>query len=102
MTEVVSEEVDVTMYIDGEEFYVVEMNTDFSRYSETDYIEATVVDPQLTSDPDNLDPVWLEINGSRVFTGRIQTVKVENTRGRVDEYNELVYTVKVFNDLVMT
>lgn len=102
MANVVSQEVDVTLYIDGEQFFVVEMNTDFSRYSETDYVEATVVDPQLESDPDNLDPVMLEINGERVFTGRVQTVKTENQRGRVDVNNELVYQVKVFNDLVRT
>jgi hypothetical protein len=78
------------------------MNTDFSRYSETDYVEATIIDPQLESDPDNLDHAYLSINNEDIFTGFVQTVKVQNKRGRVDFANPGTYKVKIFNDLVRT
>jgi len=102
MGRVVSKEVDVSLFIDGEEFFVIEMNTDFNRYSETDYAELTVIDPQKESDPDNLDHAYLNINNTDVFTGWIQQVKINNKRGRVDFENPGTYTVKVFNDLVRT
>lgn len=87
---IVQDTVDATIVVGGDDYFLTDLTTDFSRYNEADMIEATVV-PEVSGErPDEDEVVDLRINGRQLFRGFIHHI----------EYNEDgSYKLAVYNDI---
>lgn len=90
---VVADEVNARVNIDGVNYELIEMTTDINRYTEVDKVSPVVVDRNFEDEPSHNDPAQVWINGVKIFEGWVNQVKYkEDGSFELMLLNDLFYT----------
>lgn len=89
-TDIVTDYVELDIWIDVNQYAVTEMDTEISRYNETDIVNATIVDPEFSAEPSQDDEATVYINDEVVFSGFVNRVQFKQDGS---------FKVQILNDL---
>lgn len=92
-TDIVTDYVELEIWIDGNDYAVTEMDTKISRYNEADIVNATIVDLEFSEEPSQDDDATVYINDEVVFSGFVNRVQFKQDGS---------FKVQILNDLYKT